>query len=105
MPAFGAKADQSTVTDIGTELRIRDLLDAYQTARGIAICVKTAEGWFPWYVSHPRESTPPAATCRVPAGAASITPEVMMGGRPPYVIVRLARPEKLKFSTCNWACP
>lgn len=85
LPALGANATSPAVTDVAAELHVREVDDAYQTSRGIAICVMTAEGWFLWYMAHPHEHQAPTPRyCRLPAGAKDIAPMIQMGPTPYY---------------------
>lgn len=78
-----AHAALPEVTDIAAKLHARATGDAYQTVRGLAICVQTAKGdWFPWYAAHPDLREAPRAQCRVPAGAKFIYPMVPLAWKP-----------------------
>lgn len=81
LPASGGNAMLPAVTNVQAELHAHDLGYAYETARGLAICVRTDKGWILWRAGSPHERTAPASACRAPNGASIITPDVIMAGQ------------------------
>lgn len=99
LPASAAQASPPPIIDIGGKLHARQLGNAYQTTHGIGVCVKTAAGWFPWFVSHPQERATPSSSCKVPGGAKFVDPEVIMEGRAPWTLATLSAYTALRDSS------
>lgn len=83
LSAANAEAAPPAVTDIAAELHARAIGHAYQTSRGLAICVESAKGeWFLWYAAHPNEGETLMSHCVAPARSHGIFPMVRM--LPPF---------------------
>jgi len=79
LSAANAETAPPAVTDIAAELHARAIGNAYQTSRGLAICVESPKGeWFLWYAAHPDKGEASTRRCVPPEHSHGIFPTVRM---------------------------